>query len=83
MCRSPVGRIRVGTSKSEEMKELLSWVADLPVHFAKETWLEPFSPLTNGDSSVNQDILLVDFLLPVVLLYRSGKGWLQWTIMIQ
>lgn len=78
MCRSPVGRIRVGTSKSEEMKELLSPVADLPVRFTEETWLFPFPPLTNGDSSVNQDSLLIGFLLPVVLLYGSGKGWLQW-----
>lgn len=56
MCWSPVGRIRVGASKSEQMKEPPSRVADLPVHFAKETWLFLFPSLTNGDSSVNQDI---------------------------
>lgn len=42
---SPVGRIRVGASKSEEMKELLSRVADLPVHFTKEALLFPFPRL--------------------------------------
>lgn len=53
---SPVGRIGVGASKSEQMKELPSHVADLPVRLAKETWLFLFPFLTNGDSSVNQDI---------------------------
>ena len=48
------------------MKALLSRVADLPVHFIKETWVFPFPPLTDGDSSINQDALLLDFLLPVV-----------------
>lgn len=56
MLWSPVGRIRVGACKSEQMKEPPSREADLPVRFAEETWLFLFPSLTNGDSSVNQDI---------------------------
>lgn len=70
MCWSPVGRIRVGASKSEQMKEPPSRVADLPVHFAKETWLFLFPSLTNGDSSVNQDISINRLCPPCAVLCR-------------
>lgn len=42
-------------------------MADLPVVSLRKLGFS-LSPFTNGDSSVNQDVLLIDFFLPVVLL---------------